>query len=107
MADLQIPPSINDSRSRAIMDLVKRLGGIDLVPLLVYRIDSAPASALPFLAWQFDILSPLWQALAPAIDSIDALTAIDPLSQIDTLAETMSQEAADAVVAAERSLIKM
>jgi len=107
MAELAIPPSISDARSAALLTLVDRLGLIDLVPLLVYRIDSVPASALPFLAWQFDILSPLWQAVAPAIDSVDALTAIDPLSEIDTLAEAMSQAAADAVVVAERSLIKL
>src|SRR2546421_866000 len=87
MAELQIPPSINDSRSQALMDLVKRLGEIDLAPLLVYRIDSVPASALPFLAWQFDILSPLWQSVAPMIRSVDAITDVDALIDIDTLTE--------------------
>ena len=32
MAELQIPPSINDTRSQALMDLVERLGEIDLDP---------------------------------------------------------------------------
>ena len=87
MAELQIPPSIDDARSRALLRLAERLGAIDLVPLLVYRLDSVPDSALPYLAWQFDILSPLWQMIAPPSLSIDALTNIDALINIDTLAE--------------------
>lgn len=87
MAELQIPPSIDDERSRALLELIRRLGAIDLVPLLVYRIDSVPESALPYLAWQFDILSPLWQMVAPAQSSVDALTNIDALIDIDRLIE--------------------
>ena len=110
MADLQIAPSINDTRSRALLSIVERLGQIDLVPLLVYRIDSVPASALPFLAWQFDILSPLWQAVAPAVLSVDAITNVDELIDIDTLTEgpdglAIAQERA--AIASERALIKM
>jgi P2-related tail formation protein len=109
MADLQIPPSINDSRSQALMDLVGRLGEIDLTPLLVYRIDSVPAGALPFLAWQFDILSPLWQSVAPVVMSVDAITNVDLLIDIDTLTEAASVEAIEAgvAIAAQRALIKM
>ena len=110
MAELQIPPSINDSRSRALLPIVERLGAIDVVPLLIYRVDSVPASALPFLAWQFDILSPLWQAIAPVADSIDALTDIDALTNIDTLgtgpSEIIEIEVDDAVTS-QRELIKM
>jgi Phage tail protein (Tail_P2_I) len=72
MASLQPPPSIDDARTRALMVLIERLGAIDLTPLLVYRIDSVPAGALPFLAWQFDILSPLWQLIAPNNSSVEA-----------------------------------
>jgi len=109
MPELQIPPSINDSRSQALMSLVKRLGAIDLTPLLVYRIDSVPAGALPFLAWQFDILSPLWQTVAPVITSVDAITNVDLLIDIDTLTESPSVEAAQqsVTIAAQRALIKM
>lgn len=109
MSDLQIPPSINDARSQALVQLAARLGRVDLVPLLVYRIDSVPPDALPLLAWQFDILSPLWQAVAPAVTSIDALTNIDELTEVDTLTEgTSSSQSAQeqAVIAAERKLIK-
>jgi P2-related tail formation protein len=109
MAELQLPPSIDDSRSQALAHLAARLGQIDLVPLLVYRIDSVPPDALPLLAWQFDILSPLWQAVAPAVTSVDALTNIDELTDIDTLTEgtpgSMSAQK-EAVVAAERALVK-
>ncbi len=65
MAELQPSPSINDARAQALLHLIGRLRSIDLTPLLVYRIDSVPAAALPFLGWQFDLLSPLWALLAP------------------------------------------
>jgi P2-related tail formation protein len=109
MAELQIPPSINDSRSRALLVLVERLDNVDLTPLLVYRIDSVPASALPFLAWQFDILSPLWQTVAPVISSVDTITNVDALIDIDTLTEAPSVAGIQqsVAIAAERALIKM
>jgi P2-related tail formation protein len=109
MAELQSPSSINDTRSQALMLLIERLGNIDLTPLLVYRIDSVPVSALPFLAWQFDVLSPLWQTLAPIITSVDAITDVDDLIDIDTLQEGpgVATVSADDVIAAQRSLIKM
>jgi P2-related tail formation protein len=109
MAELQIPPSINDSRSQALLALVDRLGQIDLGPLLVYRIDSVPASALPFLAWQFDILSPLWQAVAPVILSVDAITDVDELIDIDTLTEAATIQLAEqnAAIASQRALLKI
>jgi P2-related tail formation protein len=109
MAELQIPPSINDSRSQALMTLIERLDAIDLSPLLVYRIDSVPASALPFLAWQFDIISPLWQSVAPVVQSVDAITNVDALIDIDTLTEGASVVTVQQseVIAAQRSLVKM
>ncbi len=109
MAELQIPSSINDSRSQALMGLIERLGEVDLTPLLVYRIDSVPSAALPFLAWQFDILSPLWQTVAPVIASVDAITNVDLLIDIDTLTEASSIGAAQqgVTIAAQRSLVKM
>ena len=85
MADLQVQPSINDTRAQALLALIERLGEIDLSPLLVYRMASVSDSALPFLAWQFDVLSPLWQLLGPIAGSIDALTDIDPLTDIDSM----------------------
>ncbi|MGH7947796.1 MAG: phage tail protein [Candidatus Binataceae bacterium] len=85
MPRLVAAPSINDTRGRALTELAERLGEIDLAPLLIYRLDSVPDAALAFLAWQFDILSPLWQLVAPLTDSIDALTNIDTLIDIDTL----------------------
>jgi len=109
MAELQIPPSISDSRSQALMSLIERLSAIDLSPMLVYRIDSVPAGALPFLAWQFDIISPLWQTVAPIIQSVDAITDVDALLDVDTLTEGPSAvglKASD-VIAAQRSLGKM
>ena len=85
MAELSIQPSINDVRSRALLELLERLDSLDLVPILVYRLDSVPDSALTLLAWQFDMLEPEWQLAVQAGESIDALTTIDGLTDIDTL----------------------
>lgn len=85
MAELTPAPSINDTRTQALMPLIARLGALDLTPLLIYRIDSVAAAALPFLAWQFDVLSPFWQLVAPVQLSIDALFDIDSLIDIDNL----------------------
>src|SRR5260370_42383640 len=65
MPELSAAPSINDSRTQALLKLIARLADLDLTPMLVYRIDSVPLGALPFLAWQFDILSPLWLFISP------------------------------------------
>jgi hypothetical protein len=89
MPELSPSPAINDVRTRALMALVARVGHIDLTPLLVYRLDSLIDSAVIPMAWQFDMLAPQWQLLAPAqtASSWDALTNIDTLTDIDTLAQ--------------------
>lgn len=88
MPELSAAPSINDTRTQALLELIARLAALDLTTLLVYRIDSVVASALPFLAWQFDILSPLWQLIAPVSLGVDALTNIDLLTDVDNLIES-------------------
>ena len=88
MPELSAAPSINDTRTQALLVLIARLGALDLTTLLVYRIDSVVESALPFLAWQFDILSPLWQLIAPVSLGVDALTSIDLLTDVDNLIES-------------------
>ena len=86
MAQLQLPPSIDDLRSQSLLATIERLDALDLTPLLVYRLSSAPDSALIFLAWQFDMLDPQWQLAATTSgESIDALTNVDTLTDIDTL----------------------
>ena len=85
MAQLTIQPSIDDLRSQSLLTLIERLGALDLSPILVYRLDSAPDSALLPLAWQFDMLAPQWQLGANLGESVDTLTDIDPLTDIDTL----------------------
>ncbi len=108
MAELTIPPSIDDQRSQALLQLIERLDVLDLTPILVYRIDSVPDSALPFLAWQFDILSPLWQLLVPTNASVDTLTDIDALADIDTLTEGPPDTAgAQAASEVQRALLKI
>lgn len=95
MPELTPAPSISDTRTGALMTLLERLDALDLTPILVYRVESVPAGALPFLAWQFDVLSPLWQLVAPSAVSIDALTGIDSLTDIDALTATGALEPAD------------
>jgi P2-related tail formation protein len=56
--------SINDARTNAHLALGARLANIDLTQILVYVISHVIADALPFLAWQFDMLSPWWALLA-------------------------------------------
>lgn len=57
MADTRvIPGSIKDARVLAYYDLVDRLSTLDISPLLVYRIDSVDATALPHLAEQFNVM---------------------------------------------------
>lgn len=62
-SSLSAASSINDVRTKAHLVLGQRLGGIDLSPLLIYTFQNTPDSALPFLAWQFDVLAPWWQLL--------------------------------------------
>lgn len=88
MPELSAAPSINDTRTQALLVLISRLAALDLTTLLVYRIDSVVDGALPFLAWQFDILSPLWQLIAPVALGVDALTNIDLLIDVDNLIES-------------------
>lgn len=85
MAQLTIQPSINDERSRALLDLIERMDALDLTPILVYRLDSVPDSALLFLAWQFDLVAPQWQLGAQLSQSTDALRSVDALTDVDTL----------------------
>jgi P2-related tail formation protein len=88
MPELSAAPSINDTRTQALLVLIGRLAALDLTTLLVYRIDSVVAGALQFLAWQFDVLSPLWQLIAPVAIGVDALTNIDLLIDVDNLIES-------------------
>jgi P2-related tail formation protein len=106
MAEQSPAPSINDTRTQALMALIERLAALDLTPLLIYRIESVPAGALPFLAWQFDVLSPLWQLVAPSAVSIDALTGIDSLTDIDTLSTSDSSDS-PSDTAAQRALLEL
>ncbi len=108
MPELSASPSINDARTQALLVLVQRLSELDLTPLLVYRLDSVVDSALVFLAWQFDILSPLWQLAAQVALSIDTLTDIDSLTDIDTLSgpESIAGELSPNA-ATERELLKL
>ena len=107
MPELSAAPSIDDTRTQALLVLIARLAALDLTTLLVYRIDSVVEAALPFLAWQFDILSPLWQLIAPLTLGVDALTNIDLLIDVDNLIEAGGLVSAQTLTeAAQRELLK-
>jgi|SRR5271156_1002878 len=107
MPELSAAPSINDTRTQALLVLITRLAALDLTTLLVYRIDSVVDGAIPFLAWQFDILSPLWQLIAPVASGVDALTNIDLLIDVDNLIESGGLVTELALTeAAQRELLK-
>lgn len=63
-SSLAAASSISDLRTEALSQLLERLGELDLSPILLYTIANVPGTALPFLAWQFDILAPWWQLLS-------------------------------------------
>jgi phage tail P2-like protein len=61
MADPLLPPPLaKDARCRILADLIARISGVDLSPVLVYLIDAVDASVLPFLAEQFNALDEGW-----------------------------------------------
>lgn len=64
MADeLLLPPALaGDPRMQAMGAVAQRLSHLDLQPLMVYLVDTVPASALPHLAEQFHLLGEGWQS---------------------------------------------
>lgn len=51
-----LPAGISDDRSQALLELIERLGGLDLTPILAQRVDSTAADALMHLAWQYHVM---------------------------------------------------
>jgi phage tail P2-like protein len=56
MAEPLVPAGIADRRGVALDALGARLDGLDLAPLLIYRLEDVPDDALPLLAWQFHVM---------------------------------------------------
>lgn len=57
--NLQPPSVINDLRTKTHLALSARLQNLDLTPLLVMMLgNNVPASILPYLIWQFDMMVP-------------------------------------------------
>jgi P2-related tail formation protein len=73
------PSSINDARTRAHITIGARLGNLDLTQILVYVISNVPESALPALAWQFDVQSAFWSLLAPGASQRQLIQQAIPL----------------------------
>jgi hypothetical protein len=120
MPSLSLPPSVRDARGLGVEALVERLGALDLSSLLVYSIPTAPVSVMPFLAWQFDVISPFWQLLipgagVPAIDGVlqkvpvagvTSITDVGALISVDPLIESEAVIAADQSIAVQRQVLE-
>lgn len=64
-----LPPGIRDERSVAVLALLERWDALDRSQLMVYRIASITAAALPFLGWQFDVMGLKgWDAAATEVN---------------------------------------
>lgn len=50
------PPLRRDLNCRALETIAARLSTLDLTPLVLYDVDNVPASLLPYLAEQFNVL---------------------------------------------------
>lgn len=91
MADLSLQPSIaTDLRSQAHLALVKRLGALDLSPILIDRMSSLVDSAVLPMAWQWDVLNPLLLPVASQLVELefadwDEIADPDALSNVDLL----------------------
>lgn len=60
--DLLLPPALaGDPRMQAMGAVAQRLSHLDLQPLMVYLVDTVPATVLPHLAEQFHLLGEGWQ----------------------------------------------
>lgn len=97
MADLQLQPSIaTDTRSQALLNLIGRLkdptqgGTLDISSILVYRMGSLVDSAVLPMAWQWDVLNPLFVPVASQLVELeyadwDQIADTDTLNQFDVL----------------------
>ena len=64
MAELLIQPSLaQDPNLVALARLPERITDLDVQPILLYDVAHVAASALPYLAEQFNIVGPVWQYL--------------------------------------------
>lgn len=71
MSELEalLPASVADERGRAFVQvLLERFAMIDLSTLLINRVDSTPANALPALGWQFGLIGAEGWHLADDVD---------------------------------------
>jgi phage tail P2-like protein len=57
---LLVPPLARDARCRVLAELIRRIGAVDLTPVLVYLIDAVNSSVLPYLAEQLHVLDEGW-----------------------------------------------
>lgn len=81
--NLQAPSSIRDLRTQAHMNLSVRLESLDLTPLLIYTLASnIPASILPYLIWQYDMMIPATAMQFFGVSTLAIIQAALPLHKI-------------------------
>lgn len=67
------PPLRRDLNCRALETIAARLSMLDLTPLVLYDVDNVPASLLPYLAEQFNVLGDAGWDVADTDDERRAL----------------------------------
>lgn len=81
--NLRPASSINDLRTQAHMQLSARLESIDLTPLLIRTLGSnLPASILPYLIWELDMMVPSVPMQALGVTSQSIIQNALPLHKI-------------------------
>lgn len=79
---LRPPSSINDLRTQAHLNLSARLQSLDLTPLLIMTLGSnIPASIIPYLIWQLDMMIPAVPMQALGVSALTILQNALPLHQ--------------------------
>lgn len=83
MNNLRPASSINDLRTKAHMILSARLESLDLTPLLIYTLGAnVPASIIPYLIWQYDMMIPSVPMQALGANPLSILQNALPLHKI-------------------------
>lgn len=68
MAEFTFQPSVRDERGRGLEAVLGRLGDIDPELVQTMHLDTVVEGALPAIAWGWDMMGPLWDALPTAAD---------------------------------------
>lgn len=68
MGEFLFQPSVRDERGRGLEAVLARIGAIDPAVVQTMHLATVTAEALPAIAWGWDMLGPLWDAMATDAD---------------------------------------